>query len=363
MIWCLLMCPANYLANPIKLSTAIDISLNIPKDNGNPNATPFVKVNATESGKESTENTDNEIHYYLISLSTICIILATFMLLLILGYLNNVPIAKQCLLLDLYKDVVVLALMNQLPLFFYLMACYLSGNQMIIQPVQAKIVIYWGWMGVYQLVITLNAISIIKIFMKKDMLLDPSMPWDCGSNDQSNSINKIRLAILPFFLLLAVMLASDVHPKLYYSAIGDYRPHSKLPVTTLIMKVIWGVLFFIFSLTTVANICHDTNEKLIKFDISSRQLPNMLLVFGLKMVFGFLLGFGMVLIEIEDRMWLVAQIFQILTGLILPLYTIGTTPSLRSYAKKTIGHITEYLTINTSMRCPSFRHTRIQPVE
>ena len=136
------------------------------------------------------------------------------MLLLILRYLNNVPIAKQCLLLYLYKDVVALALMSQLPLFFYLMACYLGGNQMIIQPVQAKIAIYWGWMGVYQLMIVLNAISIIKFFMKKDMLLDPSMPWDGGTNDESNSINKIRLAILPFFLLLAVMLALDVHTNL-----------------------------------------------------------------------------------------------------------------------------------------------------
>ena len=352
----------NYLAYPIKLSTATDDPLNIDGYNSTSNHTSDMKVHATESGQASIKTTNNDTHYFLISLSTIVIILATFMLLLILGYLNNVPVAKQCLLLDLYKDVVILTLVYQLSLFSYLLACYLTANQMIIQPTPAKVVIYWGLMAAYQLTISLNVISIIKFLMKKDMLLDPSMPWDCGTNDEYNSINKIRLAILPFLALLAVMLASDVHPKMYYVAIGDYRPESKLPISTAIMLVIWGVLLSLFTLTTVANMCHDVNRKSINFGVSSHQLPNMLLIFGLKMIVGFSFSFGMVLIGIEHRMWLVAQIGQVLTGLVLPLYTIGTTPSLRSYARKTIGNLPYYLTLNTYMRFTSFRHSQVQPI-
>ena len=94
---------------------------------------------------------------------------------------------------------------------------------MIIKPIHAKILVYFGLMVAYQLLVTLNVISIIKFLMKKDILLDPSMPWDSEANHESSYLRIVRFAIIPFLTWLLVMLVLDMHPKIYYVAIGDYR--------------------------------------------------------------------------------------------------------------------------------------------
>ena len=361
----LLLNPSSYKAQPISVQKEVDDSLNITGlDISNSNNWSHMKTNATTSQIDSEEGKENQYQMLLVSFSIVCIIMTTLLLSLILGYLNNVPIAKQCLLLYLYKDVVKLTLLIHWSSFIYLILFHTSENDMKIEPTPAKIVVYFGLMFVYQNMITLNVIGAIKFVMKKDKLLDPSMPWDNESNNGANSILITRIAIIPFTLWLAIMLISDMHPRLYYLAIGDNKASLELPNTHIVMRTIWGILISMLLLISIINLYQSNINNSSGIGTSTRKLPNMSLVFGIMMIITITSCFGTVFISIEDR-WLVVQSCQVLIGLVLPTYTIWTTPALRSYVKKKIVRIVEDLTINIigPTRSAIFHSNQIQPIE
>ena len=362
----LLLNPSTCKAQPITVRTEVDNALNKTAfDTSHSNNPADMKANDTTSQIDSKQDQENQNLTLLVSFSITCIIITTLVLVLILGYLNNIPVAKQCLLLYLYKDVVKLTLLIQWNSFTYLILCYTTGNEMKIEPTPAKIIIYFGLMLVYQNMITLSVIGAIKFAMKKDMLLDPSMPWDDESNNGANSIMITRLAVIPFLLWLIMMLVSDSHPKLYYVAIGDHRASSKIPNNHIAMITIWGVLISLLFLTYIINLYQSNFNNSSGIGTSTRKLPNMSVLFGIKMIIGFISCFGMVLIGVEDRMWLIVQMCQVLMGLVLPTYTIWVTPPLRSYVKKKIGMFVEGLIINIigPIRSAICHSSRIQPIE
>ena len=362
----LLLNPLSCKAQPITVQTEVDNALVITGlDASHSNNCSHMKNKATTSQIDSEQGKENQYQMLLFLFSIVCIIMTSLLLSLILGYLNNVPVAKQCLLLYLYKDVVRLTLLIQWNSFAYLILCYTTGNDMKIEPMPAKVIIYFGLMLVYQNMITLSVIGAIKFAMKKDMLLDPSMPWDDESNNGANSIMITRLAITPFSLWLTMMLASDSHPKLYYVAIGEHRASSKVSNSNIVMITIWGVLISLLFLTYIINLYKSNFNNSSGIGNSTRKLPNMSLLFGIKMIIGFIGCFGMVLIGVEDRMWLIVQMCQVLMGLVLPTYTILVTPPLRNYVKKKIGKFVEDLIINIigPIRSAICHSNRIQPIE
>ena len=125
--------------------------------------------------------------------------------------------------------------------------------------------------------------------------------------------------------------------------IGDYRTGGELPISTTVMRAIWGILLFALFLTTLANAYHCDVKEPIGIRNYTRKLPNISLAFGLKMVLGVISCFGMVFIGGEKRMWLLALSFQVLTGFMLPIYAFGAAPSLKNYVKKRIGDLIEEL--------------------
>ena len=365
-IFYLLLNPLSYKAQPITIKSEVNDSLNITVlDTSRSNNRSDITTNATTSQINSEQDKENQNQTLLASFSIICIIITTLILTLILGYLNNVPVAKQCLLLYLYKDVVKLTLLLQWNSFTYLILCYTTGNEMKIEPTPAKIIVYFGLMLAYQNMITLSVIGGIKFAMKKDMLLDPSMPWDNESNNGANSIMITRLAIIPFSLWLTIMLYSGMHPKLYYVAIGDHRASLNVPNSHIVMIMIWGILISLLFLTYIINLYQSYFNNSSSIGTSTQKLPNMSVLFGIKMIIAFICSFGMVFIGIEDRAWLIVQSCQVLIGLVLPTYTILVTPPLKSYVKKKIGMFVEGLIINIigPMRSALCHSSRIRPIE
>ena len=366
-IFCfLLLNPSSSKAQPITVRTDKDNALNItPLDTSSSNNPFTTKTNTTTSQIDSEERKENRNQILLTLFSVICIIMTSLILLSILGYLNNVPVAKQCLLLYLYKDVVKLTFLIQWDSFIYLILYYTKENDMKIEPTTAKILIYFGLMLMYQNMITLIVIGAIKFAMKRDILLDPLMPWDDGSNNDANSIMMIRLAIIPFTLWLAIMIIYDNHPKLYYVAYGDARASSNGAKFHIVNRTIWGVLITILVLTSVINLYQSHFKNSTGSGTSTRKLPNMSFLIGIKMIILFICFFGMVFIGIEDRMWLIVQCCQVLIGIVLPTYTILVTPPLRSYVKKKIGKVVEDLINNIigPMRSAICHSSRIRPIE
>ena len=365
-IFFLLLSPSSYKAESIKVRTNVGNLLNItPLDTTFSNTSFNMKTDSTASQIDLEQSdSENRNQIFLVSISIIFILMTTLILLLILGYLDNVPVAKQCLLLYLYKDVVKLTFLIEWNSFIYLILCYTTGNDMKIEATAAKCLIYFGSMLVYQNMITLTVIGAIKFTMKKDILLDPLMPWDDESNNDANSIMITRLAIIPFTLWLATMLVYDNHPKLYYVAIGDYNTISKGPKFHIVNRTIWGVLISILVLTFVINLYQSHFINSSGIGTSTRKLPNMSLLVGIKMIILFISFFGMVFIGIEDRMWLIVQCCQVVIGFVLPTYTILITPPLRSYVKKKIGKIVEDFIINiiSPVRSAVCHSSRIQPI-
>ena len=362
----LLLSPSSYKAKSIKIRTKVENLLNItPLDTTFSNISFNMNPDSTTSQIESEQRKENRNQMFLVSFSIMFIVMTTIILLLILGYLENVPVAKQCLLLYLYKDSVKLTFLIEWNSFIYLILCYTTGNDMKIEPTAAKIVVYFGSMLVYQNMITLTVIGAIKFAMKKDILLDPLMPWDDESSNDANSIMITRLAIIPFTLWLIIMMAYDNHPKMYYVAIGDYKSTSKGLNFHLVNRSIWGVLISILVLTSMINLYQSHFNNSSGIDTSTRKLPNMSLLVGIKMIILFICFFGMVFIGMEDRMWLFVQCCQVLIGIVLPMYTILVTPPLRSYVKKKIGKFVGDVIVNIigSMKSSICLTNRIRPIE
>ena len=99
----------------------------------------------------------------------------------IFAYLSNVSLAKQCLLLYLYKDFVLVFIAYSCWLELSFLYVYTYGDVQI-DWIPAAIITFGVRCGVSVLLSLAAVISFIKYRMKKETILDPTMPW--GEDDE-----------------------------------------------------------------------------------------------------------------------------------------------------------------------------------
>ena len=99
----------------------------------------------------------------------------------IFAYLSNVSLAKQCLLLYLYKDFVMVFIAYSCWLEVSFLYVYTYGDVQI-DWIPAAIIAFGVRCGVSVLLSLAAVISFIKYRMKKETILDPAMPW--GEDDE-----------------------------------------------------------------------------------------------------------------------------------------------------------------------------------
>ena len=146
-------------------------------------------------------------------------IVSNVLLISIWSYLNNVPLAKECLLCYLYTDFVTIWIsLNSA----WSMACvlyYTTNNYSKFGEIQAKVITFITWCLTLLLFLVINVISAIKCYMRKSILLDPHMPWGV---DEGVALNIVRVTCGVITLgFSTTMFALGIYPTIYYSIIGE----------------------------------------------------------------------------------------------------------------------------------------------
>ena len=191
---------------------------------------------------------------------TVMTVFSTVMVSLILEYLNNTSPVKECILLYLCKDVCKIFLLFVWILYFAVLDCLIVGNGTYLGIVSAKLFTFtWIFLSLYLLLI-LNIIGAIKLYVMKELKLDPPMPWN---QDEYVVSKKIRLTcMLLSFLFVTTLFTAAGYPKIYFNLIGDKRPFSQLPILTSINSGIITTLLISYMIMLIGVKVYQTKLEL-----------------------------------------------------------------------------------------------------
>ena len=269
--------------------------------------------------------------------STISAILITILCSIILGYLQSVKAVQQCLLSYLYQDAGKIYLCLQWSLFVTANTgnWYAGNKEMILeQSITIKLLCFFVVVLYLQLLITVNIMCAIQIFMKKELTLDPPLPF---GHDETAIIKMIRLTIIIFILLMSVMYGLDEYPLFYYRLTGGHTTLSKLPFSTqLLAGMIITLTLSVLVASLVNKFYRRTNDVLGTGEDQSTRMLNPSVMFAVLMPITFI---GFISIIFGVSVSAATLIGQILHGVLFPGYLILYTAQLKNYAKKTMSNM------------------------
>ena len=247
----------------------------------------------------------------------------------IFAYLSNVSLAKQCLLLYLYKDFVLVFIAYSCWLEVSFLYVYTYGDVQI-DWIPAAIIAFGVRCGVSVLLPLAAVISFIKYRMKKETILDPAMPW---GEDDEKGMKWIRIFCWgPSIGGLSTMYACNIYPTLVYIMIGHDSMHSEsyIYVTMDVILIVTNIILMVGGKYYKA-----TNEQR-----SFEALVPMRILY-LFWNFLLLLGIGMIIVlvsisSLQYGFWIFRKLVYILF-LINTMVLAGMmlkTEHVKAYAKK-----------------------------
>ena len=150
-----------------------------------------------------------------VAIGTFSMIISNSFSLVVLGYLANISLAKDCLLLYLYKDLIRLGIC---------LNCLGEISQVLIYSIEdgtgipgtgAKILSFLALNILLLMSLSMNAITTMKLYMKMTNMLDPPMPWE--DDDDGKGMKWIRMIAATLTLLFtSILYGIGIHPKIYY---------------------------------------------------------------------------------------------------------------------------------------------------
>ena len=179
--------------------------------------------------------------------------------LLVRSYLSSVSLAKECLLLYLYKEVAsAIAWMR----FVWVIEVVLANwNVFETRHLEATIISFSIWFVALYLAIVINIISFLKLYMTKTGLIDPPMPMWMGENEKS-AIKRTRFfCFLIVVGFLSVCFGFGLYPNSYYRILKDPTLYPDLSTSNLLYRGTSILLLLIFVITSLAVKCHKTTNE------------------------------------------------------------------------------------------------------
>ena len=168
----------------------------------------------------------------LVFFSTMSFIISTALFFFMISYLKDVSLAKQGILVCLYKDVLAILVSLNCLWMLGMILCFCSkhGNNMGL--FEAKILSFCMWCLLITLLLLIIVISCIKFYVKKEKMLDPPMPW--GDNE-TLGVRSIRVSCsLVSGIYTSTMSGLKLHPRLYHLFVGNFAPLYSFSGATLI---------------------------------------------------------------------------------------------------------------------------------
>ena len=254
----------------------------------------------------------------------------------IFSFLHNSSPAKECILLYLHKDLLVMLISLR---SMWCLKILLTDDQSGMGEYTAKALLFCLWSMIFTVLALINMISALKLYIIRTVVLDPPMPW--GTDE------KIGMACIRSILGLiavgypSILFGIGLYPTAYYSFAKESPGliHTNLntwlylgPFTCLIVS------FFVSSLG--ARIYRNTAKEQIN-DIIPRQMTyfSWLSVITLSFVICILLSEN---IGIPAPLrWSILQLMISIIQLIIPLSVVLNVEQLQTYSITFVKNILE----------------------
>ena len=311
---------------------------------------PLTPETNLTSGTPTNEDTGMMPWFHQINI--IVFVLACIMyygaMMMIYSYLHNVSLVNQCVLVHMYKDVVASLMLIRLSLVVTgIVSSTSRKNQEVeMNQIAAKIIAFFVASGSYFLLIQMNIVSSIRLYMAKQMVLDPPMPW---GNDEILAMKIIRLVVTVISLGFPIVLYSlGIYPVIYYGFIHE----DNVPVTSRLFS---GLLIFLVLsfLITIATEKYYKSKNPISTEAIVPKQVNYFLVSNLSLIAFVLFENTFRLLDSQIR-WEVFQLMLSICGVITPSIVVLRSHKLTSYSLKFIKEIMDKLIINSIFVTPLF---------
>ena len=257
----------------------------------------------------------------------------TFM---ILSYLRNISLAKQCVLLFLYKDVlatwIFLTYLWQIRVLF----CYYYGNGFGIDFLPDKMISFVMYCFILVLLFMINLISAIRFYMMKTKMLDPPMPW---GEDEISGIRKIRASCV----FLAVAITTTLHffglfPRLHFAFTGnDGIVFSKAAL------IYPGLLILLLITCTLLLIASWFYQSAGNSNIVDSIIPRQMIYFVWYFITFLFVTLFLAMSNVFGRItrWKINQVIISITEVIIPSLILFGSDQLKCYATKSLTSVVE----------------------
>ena len=262
-------------------------------------------------------------------------------------YLNNVSLAKKCLLLYLYKDFLIILISLRFVWVIKVILSYLDVHTE--NHVSEKIVVFCLFSGILALQLIMNLISALKLIIAKRMELDPSLPW-IGDNE-STGINKIRLICTLFVIgIMTILYGLGLYPKMYYGFAGIEKEYN--PVAVVVYRGILGVLL-ITCLSTWVGTKHFERASGEQLDTLIPRTINYFLGISFTIVGFMLLWETLEIFDFKTR-WNLYQLLTTAAEMITSLAIILKSEKLKAHFKKCLKNKCDEVFLWNIILMPTF---------
>ena len=199
------------------------------------------------NGSYTDEAHSIDLAYDILKVSAFILFGAAYVL--AFSYLNSVALAKECLLVYLYKDVISsLLFYRTLSMIEVGLDFWTVGG---ISKVQAILLSFGVWFGGLYLALNLIFISIYNLYVAKSNTIDRTNPW--LGNDEASAIKRIRcgccLGVIGF---LAINFGMELYPNVFYTMIPDPLSGSNMMISNILYRGTFIMLLLISGILIVA---------------------------------------------------------------------------------------------------------------
>ena len=271
------------------------------------------------------------------------------LLCLIFAYLHSVNLAKECLLLRLYKEFILVLVSCSGLINVLSIGMYKYGYPMHWIP--ATIITVCLRIGTINLLLLANIVQFLKYRMNKEKMLDPPMPW---GDDEHRGIIWIRVfcwGLSTGFVI--TMYVVGLHTATYQLLIGkDYDQSIPIIHSGLNIFLLSTCLFFIIG----ENYFRKKNDAQAFDPVVSRRLKYLILGFVLTSLITAICNISVHAMSNSPRLWIKKRVFNILliVEIVMAMYTILNADQLKSYIFKLMTDIYERAFFLNIYLVPSF---------
>jgi hypothetical protein len=286
--------------------------------------------------------------------SVLTSVVSTFLLTMIWKYFDDLPGAKQSVLLYLYKDTCAIMFITQWIWVAVVIACFLSVDTTVGEFLAKIISLSFGIMEL-QVLVTLNTISVLRLCMMRQRAVDPQMPW--GANETKVIRNIRYISFLCVSIFVSVPFLCKSYPQIYYYLLGDERSLLNLPKSALIFPITLAFLSALPLITAVMiNLRVEAEDKsrvgrFCGYTYSVMRTTFLMIIF----VIAIPICYGCLRDRFKAESYIImGQLLVVVACVFAPLFMILRSNPLRSYVTKTLSNsmVTYQYMIDKITSCP-----------